>query len=205
MPADAVEWRSRSPIELPAADPLARRAAPIELNLSPWKHGSRHRPVVAGLPWAAGWWLCRRKQGMPPYSKSDLLHALKLATAPASAFREEVRQEVTQMIEAWKCYTALHRAWRALRRSSREHRRPTFLPPSTIDPFKQMTDDVSPTNTPQTSNSEDEAKHTEPSSSKDTRSEFPLPVERTFIHFQIYPTCQRRSSSVPTRGRSGSM
>ena len=46
-----------------------------------------------------------------------------------------------------------------------------------------MTDDVSPTNTPQTSNSEDEAKHTEPSSSKDTRSEFPLPVERTFIPF----------------------
>jgi len=74
-----------------------------------------------------------------------------------------------------------------------------------MDKFKQMTDDVSPTNTPQTSNSEDEAKHTEPSSSKDTRSEFPLPVERTFIHFQIYPTCQRRSSSVPTRGRSGSM
>ena len=64
--------------------------------------------------------------------------------------------------------------------------------------FKQMTDE-------QTSNSEDDAKHAETASSKDTRSAFPLPVERTFIHFQIYPTCQRRSSSVPTRGRSGSM
>eukprot|EP00437_Effrenium_voratum_P004193 CAMPEP_0181425510 /NCGR_PEP_ID=MMETSP1110-20121109/15194_1 /TAXON_ID=174948 /ORGANISM="Symbiodinium sp., Strain CCMP421" /LENGTH=148 /DNA_ID=CAMNT_0023548695 /DNA_START=155 /DNA_END=601 /DNA_ORIENTATION=- len=67
-----------------------------------------------------------------------------------------------------------------------------------MDKFKQMTDE-------QTSNSEDDAKHAETASSNDTRSAFPLPVERTFIHFQIYPTCQRRSSSVPTRGRSGSM
>ena len=67
--------------------------------------------------------------------------------------------------------------------------------------FKQMTDEgVSPTSTLQTS----DMKHAETASSTDARSEFPLPVERTFIHFQIYPTCQRRSSSVPVRGRSGS-
>ncbi|CAE7733962.1 KIDINS220, partial [Symbiodinium sp. CCMP2456] len=71
-----------------------------------------------------------------------------------------------------------------------------------MDKFKQMTDDgASPTSTLQTS----DIKHPETASSKDNGSAFQLPVERTFIHFQIYPTCQRRSSSVPMRGRSGSM
>ena len=37
------------------ADPQARAAAPIELNLAPWRLGSRHRPVCASIPWSGGW------------------------------------------------------------------------------------------------------------------------------------------------------
>ena len=37
------------------ADPQARAAAPIELNLAPWRLGSRHRPVCASIPWMGGW------------------------------------------------------------------------------------------------------------------------------------------------------
>ena len=37
------------------ADQESRRASPISLDLTPWRFGPKHRPVVGSLPWKAGW------------------------------------------------------------------------------------------------------------------------------------------------------
>ena len=39
----------------PAADQESRRASAIALDLTPWRFGPKHRPVVGSLPWRAGW------------------------------------------------------------------------------------------------------------------------------------------------------
>ena len=45
-----------------AADVQARMARPSDLNLAPWRLGPRHRPVVASIPWVAGWRLHQLRQ-----------------------------------------------------------------------------------------------------------------------------------------------
>ena len=39
----------------PVADQESRRASAIALDLTPWRFGPKHRPVVGSLPWRAGW------------------------------------------------------------------------------------------------------------------------------------------------------
>ena len=37
------------------ADPVSRQAVPINLDLTPWRFGPKHRPVRGSIPWRAGW------------------------------------------------------------------------------------------------------------------------------------------------------
>ena len=66
-----------------AADVRARTAHPVALNLAPWRHGPRHRPVVASVPWVAGWRLQQLRRSRRPiqhehgYSKQCLQECIR--------------------------------------------------------------------------------------------------------------------------------
>ena len=77
-----------------AADQEARRARPIELNLAPWRHGPRHRPVQANIPWVAGWWLSQRKHQTPRYDRADMQETLAKGDVRALTFRSEIEHVV---------------------------------------------------------------------------------------------------------------
>ena len=77
-----------------AADQEARRAKPIELNLAPWRHGPRHRPVQANLPWVAGWWLSHRKCQTPRYDRADMQETLAKGDERAIHFKAEIEHVV---------------------------------------------------------------------------------------------------------------
>ena len=62
----------------PAADQESRRASAIALDLTPWRFGPKHRPVVGSLPWRAGWTFCKP----PPHNVSRRI---------ASSIREAIR------------------------------------------------------------------------------------------------------------------
>ena len=60
--------------------------------------GFRHKPVVASLPWAAGWWLSWHKEKVVRYSKLDLQQTLRQGDAKADEFKREVQCLVTQAV-----------------------------------------------------------------------------------------------------------
>ena len=55
-------------------------AVPLELNLAPWRHGPRHKPVQGSVPWVAGWVLQRQRQHLcrPQYCKFALQECVRL-------------------------------------------------------------------------------------------------------------------------------
>ena len=54
-----------------AADVRARAAQTSALNLAPWRFGPHHRPVLASIPWLAGW----RLQQIRSSVRTDNQHA----------------------------------------------------------------------------------------------------------------------------------
>ena len=79
-----------------AADLVARNAAPSAVNLAPWRQGPRHRPVVASIPWVAGWRLrqCTLRQGpdIPAFSKAALQECLRTSGPELPELRCRVEQ-----------------------------------------------------------------------------------------------------------------
>ena len=71
-------------------DAQARRAAPLELNLSPWRLGPRHRPVRASIPIFGGWKLGRRGADNGP--KYSIQHLRACARACNERWTEFVQQ-----------------------------------------------------------------------------------------------------------------
>ncbi|CAE7245053.1 unnamed protein product [Symbiodinium sp. CCMP2592] len=69
------------------ADPDARRAYPVHLDLMPWRRGPKHRPVVANLLWVAGW-----KRAKPAGSGGCSMRQLRSAAASEGAEAERLRQ-----------------------------------------------------------------------------------------------------------------
>ena len=53
------------------ADPQARQAVPVALDLTPWRFGPKHRPVCGTIPWKAGWMNCRCKTLPQPRRKAQ--------------------------------------------------------------------------------------------------------------------------------------
>ena len=77
-----------------AADQESRRAKPTEHNMAPWRHGPRHKPVLASIPWVAGWWLARHKMPVLRYDKAALQQAVVQGGEVAMTFKLEVEQVV---------------------------------------------------------------------------------------------------------------
>ncbi|CAE7439897.1 unnamed protein product [Symbiodinium sp. CCMP2592] len=68
------------------ADPEARRACPVHLDLMPWRRGPKHRPVVASLLWVAGW-----TRAKPAHPGGCSMRQLRCAAASEGAEAEQVR------------------------------------------------------------------------------------------------------------------
>ena len=73
------------------ADAWARRARAQSLDLAPWRLGPKHKPVLASLPFRAGWCLVRKTQGVPKYSVSNLRNCIKQAGPRAQALAVAVK------------------------------------------------------------------------------------------------------------------
>ena len=62
---------TRTQIDFLLTRKVARTSGPTDLDLVPWRHGPKHRPVVGSLPWRAGWALHRTVKP-PPQLKYSL-------------------------------------------------------------------------------------------------------------------------------------
>ena len=77
------------------ADPQAKRAGPLALDLAPWRLGPRHRPVRASLPVVGSWKLHGRQPAKGPgYSLQELRTAACAGSANWSRFVAHVQATV---------------------------------------------------------------------------------------------------------------
>ena len=80
------------------ADPRARQAAPITLDLTPWRFGPKHRPVCGTIPWKAGWTSCRGKSIPQPRRKAkQIREALRSGSESAVLL---LRPKLEQLVES---------------------------------------------------------------------------------------------------------
>ena len=80
-----------------AADAVARRARPMPIDLMPWRLGPKHRPVIASIPYRAGWHLQNSRPKAShtlQYSAPDLRRCLRSDTPQSRSFRARVQQTV---------------------------------------------------------------------------------------------------------------
>ena len=74
----------------PAADHVARRAAPYVFDLAPWRQGPKHHALRASIPWRAGWTYAKKPAVQHRFSLGELRLSIKAMDERAQKLQAEV-------------------------------------------------------------------------------------------------------------------
>ena len=83
------------------SDLQSRQAHPVDLDLTPWRHGAKHRPVCGNIPFRGDWQKSQAKQGSKlKYDKHSLDKTLKTCSEVRANFRSRVEAELQRLPQA---------------------------------------------------------------------------------------------------------
>ena len=83
----------------PAADSVARRAAPYVFDLAPWRQGPKHHALRASIPWRAGWTYAKKPAVQHRFSLGELRSSIKAMDERAQTLQAEVCRTLQRVPE----------------------------------------------------------------------------------------------------------
>ena len=83
----------------PAADSVARRAAPYVFDLAPWRQGPKHHALRASVPWRAGWTYAKKPAVQHRFSLGELRSSIKAMDERAQTLQAEVCRTLQRATE----------------------------------------------------------------------------------------------------------